>query len=191
MQNGASLTKSIEYAYYRTWSSLPCIRRPAPGHTGSSGLWEAPACPGRGLPLTGQLGNSCSGRSRPKPCKVCFFPKCLPLSVQSRDRVTGLEMEHPRDSGDAQTTERPPHLDATPDTQDSTMNSNGHDRFCSQERMMVNTKLKMISRRATTGEHTMQYTGGILLNCALETCIVLLTNVTLKKFLNVNKNRRM
>lgn len=82
-------------------------------------------------------------------------------------------------------------VDATPDTQDSTMNSNGHDRFCSQERMMVNTKLKMISRRATTGEHTMQYTGGILLNCALETCIVLLTNVTLKKFLNVNKNRRM
>lgn len=119
-----------------------------------------------------------------------FLPEVSP-SVQSRDRVTGLEMEHPRDSGDAQTTERPPHLDNTPDTQDSTMNSNGHDRFCSQERMMVNTKLKMISRRATTGEHTMQYTGGILLNCALETCIVLLTNVTLKKFLNVNKNRRM
>lgn len=190
MQNGAALIKSIEYAYYRTWSSLPCICRPAPGHTGSSGLWEAPACPGRGLPLTGQLGNSCSGRPRPKPCKVCFFLKCLRQS----NRETGSRGWRWNIPEILETLRRRSvhhTVDATPDTQDSTMNSNGHDRFCSQERMMVNTKLKMISRRATTGEHTMQYTGGILLNCALETCIVLLTNVTLKKFLNVNKNRRM
>ena len=36
------------------------------------------------------------------------------------------------------------------------------------------------------GEHTIQYTDGVLQNCTLETYIILLTNVTPNKF---NKNK--
>lgn len=80
-----------------------------------------------------------------------------------------------------------PHAtDATPDTRDSTINNDSHALF-SRERMTANPKLKRISRRAKTSEHTMQYTDGGLLDCAFETCIVLLTDVTLKKLLNMNK----
>ena len=39
------------------------------------------------------------------------------------------------------------------------------------------------------GEHTVQYTGDVLWNCAPETCIVLLTNVTPVNSIKKKKKR--